>query len=345
MPILSILFLLLSILLTNSLFAQFNRDDVYLPLSSQKSTIDYFDTVDDKSYYQRQRIHGMKRDINDYSQRLHTLQQRFDEIFYGLSGNKSFDTPFDLSQKPTRPVSRQLLEETSVSPVLNPRAGETFLVNDQSDLIETSKITPSENQLAFQVDGPGSFVQDDKTMGLFKTKGSNSGALGKYFIISPGLAIPYKIHKPNPSASKTSYRRYDLGAGLNLAGGFEKNGFRFGLGGMFKTNKHHGTSYEKIGATKTHFENYSRTFAGFLDVSYRLRLFGSLDGFAGIGLGYYLSLIEAPRKRKDHGLFASGNLGLAYNLSELISLSLGYRYVHEEEVPAHLAELGLDFDF
>lgn len=345
MPILSILFLLLSILLTNTLFAQFNRDDVYLPLSSQKPTIDYFETVDEKSYYQRQRIHGMKRDINDYSQRLHTLQRRFDEIFYGLSGNKSFDTPFDLSQKPTRPVSRQLIEETTVSPVLNPRVAESFPVSDQSDLIEPSTISPPENQLAFQVDGPGSFVQDGKSAGLLKSSDSNSAELGKYLIVSPGLAIPFKIHRPNPGMIKTSYRRYDPGVSLNLSGGFERNGFRFGLGGMFKTNKHHGSSYEKIGGTKTHFENHSKTFAGFLDVGYRLKLFGSLDGFAGIGLGYYLSIIEAPRKRKDHGFFASGNLGIAYNLNELISLSLGYRYLHEEEVPAHLAELGLDFDF
>ena len=89
----------------------------------------------------------------------------------------------------------------------------------------------------------------------------------------------------------------------------------------------------------------AETFAGFLDLSFDGKLIGNLGGYIGLGLGYYLSIIEDPRRRLDHGLFATGNLGLAYNFNEMIALRLGYRYLHEEETPAHVAELGLDFEF
>ena len=77
----------------------------------------------------------------------------------------------------------------------------------------------------------------------------------------------------------------------------------------------------------------------------RTPIASSLDAYLGVGLGYYLSLVEDPRKRKDHGFFATGSLGLAWNVSDLIALRFGYRYLHEEEVPSHVAELGLNFDF
>ncbi len=343
MPNLSICFLLLSSSLPILLFSQIRINQEYLPLSAQKSPIDFFETVDEKSYYQRQRIQGMKRDINDYSERLHTLQRRFDEIFYGLSGKGSFNTPFDLTETPDRPTRRQLIEEDSFSP--EPASPSTKQLDYQSDLIEPSKIVPPQDQLAFQVDGPGSFVQNDENKILFNTGQTSSDKFGKYVILTPGLAIPYKIHRPNPGAFKSTYRRYDPGVSLTITGGLEKNGFRFGLGSFFKSNSHHDSSYERVGLTKTYFDKQSRTFAGFLDLGYRMPLFGSIDGFARLGLGYYLSMIEAPRSRKEHGFFATGNLAIAYNFSEMIAMSLGYRFVLEEEVPAHLIELGLGFDF
>ena len=128
--------------------------------------------------------------------------------------------------------------------------------------------------------------------------------------------------------------------------GFEKNNFRFGLGGLYKKNRHHETSYKYFTSSGVQdFQNHAETFAGFLDLGYEFNLFGNFDGYLGAGLGYYLSIIEDPESHKDHGFFATGNLGIAYNFNELIALRLGYRYLHEEEVPAHVAELGLDFEF
>ena len=77
--------------LPSLLFSQYYQESGYTAISSQKKQVtDYFDNVDDKSFYQSQRIHGMKNEINSYSERLHKLQSRFDEIFYGLSRGGSF---------------------------------------------------------------------------------------------------------------------------------------------------------------------------------------------------------------------------------------------------------------
>ena len=38
-------------------------------------------------------------------------------------------------------------------------------------------------------------------------------------------------------------------------------------------------------------------------------------------------------------------LACKFRFSEYFALSLGYRYAHEEEVPTHSAEIGLNFDF
>ena len=69
----------------------------------EKPVLSYYENLDDKTYFHQRRIHGMKGELNDYSQKLHNLQQRFDQIFYGLSANRSFKTPFDVSNQPVRP--------------------------------------------------------------------------------------------------------------------------------------------------------------------------------------------------------------------------------------------------
>jgi len=345
------------------LFGQYDRGDSYSALSSEKPVTDYFDSVDDKSFYQRQRIHGMKREINEYSERLHNLQSRFDEIFYGLSRGNSFNKPFNTNVTPSRPPKSDLYEPSVQSTYAPPTSrGALPDVNideplfssppsDSSDLFEPEVQNPV-NQLAFQVEAPGSYTKDGKTKSLFNPEDHKSpGAWGKYFILTPGYAIPYKIHKPSvPIQNKETYRRYDPGVSILVSGGFEKNNFRFGLGGLYKKHRHHETSYEFNTAYpgpshRKYFKNSAESFAGFLDLGYEFQVWGKLGAYIGAGLGYYLSIIEDPRERKDHGFFATGNIGVAYNFNEMIALRLGYRYLHEEEVPAHVAELGLGFEF
>jgi hypothetical protein len=96
----------LSLLLSLSplLFAQGFDDREYRPLTQRKPIVDYYETVNDKSFYQLKRIHGMKGELNSYSEKLHNLQDRFDKIFYGLSPKGNFQTPFDTTMQPARPV-------------------------------------------------------------------------------------------------------------------------------------------------------------------------------------------------------------------------------------------------
>ena len=90
----------------------------------------------------------------------------------------------------------------------------------------------------------------------------------------------------------------------------------------------------------------SETFAGFLDLGYTFPLFSELEANIGAGICYYLSIIDDNRdqsSRKDHDLYLTLSSGLAWRFSEYFSMQLNYRYFHEDEVPAHLIELGLNF--
>jgi hypothetical protein len=54
---------------------------------------DYFQDVESKSYYQQERIRSMKGEMNEYSERLHGLQEKFHKIFYGSSTNELYHSP------------------------------------------------------------------------------------------------------------------------------------------------------------------------------------------------------------------------------------------------------------
>ena len=152
---------------------------------------DYFENVDDKSFYQSQSINGMKREINDYSERLHNLQTRFDEIFYGLSRGGSFQKPFDTELLPTRPERKSLYDpKVSISPGL-PSFSNRGLVSPgraPADLFEPEEQNPV-NQLAFQVEAPGTYTEGGQTKPLFNPKSQASNRMGKYFILTPGYAL------------------------------------------------------------------------------------------------------------------------------------------------------------
>ena len=343
-PILAQFWLLFPVILIGQ-YSTSNRSSF---LAEEKPVSDYFEKVDDRSFYQQQRIHGLKSELNNYSSRLHTLQQRFDQIFYGLSSKGDHSTPFDLSNSPRRPVYQQRSFESNFT---SPSAGKSRAYQPsamQAIPTELQSQEPSPrsrtNQLAFNVDAPGKYTKEGKVASLFDPDQASHGSLGGYFIISPGFSVPYKTHEGNPPL-KSRHRDYDPGVAVNIAGGFEKNPFRIGLGLTYKRHSLGDTSYEIPPVAKKSISGHSQTIAGYLDLGLRTPIASSLDAYMGVGLGYYLSLIEDPRKRKDHGFFATGSLGLAWNISDLIAFRFGYRYLHEKEVPSHVAELGLNFDF
>ena len=350
-PILALFWLYLPI----CLYGQYSFDKRSSFLAEEKPVSDYFEKVDDRSFYQQQRIHGLKSELNNYSSRLHTLQQRFDQIFYGLSSKGNHSTPFDLSNTPRRPAySQRSYENNYTSPNSgNPR---TFSKSSSTQVIPTGLNPPpspsrsQNNQLAFNVDAPGQYSKDGRVTSLFDPTQATRESLGGYLIISPGFSIPYKTQEGDSIARKTKHREYDPGVSLNIAGGFEKNPFRIGLGLIYSRHSLDDSSYEtnkyyNPPMIKQPISGHSQTMAGYLDLGLRTPIASSFDAYMGLGFGYYLSLVEDPRKRKDHGFFATGSLGLAWNISDLMALRFGYRYLHEQEVPSHVAELGLNFDF
>ena len=309
-------------------------------LPSRMSTMDFFEDVDEKSFYQQKRIYGMKNELNNYSEKLHNLKERFDRIFYGLSSDGRFSTPFDTSSQPQRPV-QEPIEPASLSfPPVSTSSGTIKENNPSVDELandEEVNVTPPQNQLAFNVESPGEFTQNDMIVSTFDPEYSPAG--GYYLILSPGIALPYEKHN-----SSKSYRKYDPGFSGSLASGLQAGAFRIGLGGIYKRHTFHHSA--RLHSSSLRLAGDSETFAGFLDLGYTFPLYTKLEANIGAGIGYYLSIIDDNRdqsSRKDHDLYLTLSSGLAWRFSEYFSMQLNYRYFHEDEVPAHLIELGLNF--
>ena len=305
----------------------------------RKPTIDFFDELDDKTFYQQKRIHGMKNELNNYSQKLHNLKERFDRIFYGLSAEGNFKTPFNTSDEPKRPVP-QTPTSNSISPSYTPKNPVNYSDNnsslDELKFEEPLELSQPEDQLAFNVDSPGEFTQNDQIVSTFNPKPSPIG--GYYLIISPGIAFPYEKH-----ITSKSYRKYDPGFSINTSGGMNISSFKIGLGASYKRHTFH-HSAELYNPSRS-LSGDSETFAGYLDFGYRLPISTSIDAILGAGIGYYLSIIEDKpdlSSRKDHDVFFTLSSGIAWKYSEYLAASLTYRYLHEYEIPAHILELGLN---
>jgi hypothetical protein len=325
----------LSVLILNAFsssgLSQGEYNSEYSSESSRKAVVDYYEDVDDKSFYQQKRIYGMKGELNNYSEKLHNLQDRFDKIFYGLSSKGNFQTPFDTSNQPARPVFEPRTESISAYPAAQPN----FTSTVDTPIVQQ----PSEDQLAFNVNSPGAFTKDDQVVSTFNP--NDEKGLGYYFLISPGISFAHKTHD-----TVRAYKKYNPAFSTIIAGGFKVNNFKIGLGGSFK--RHSFQDDSKLKLPVKFLTGSSETFAGYLDLGYNFSITQSLELYAGVGLGYYLSLIEDNSDlstRKDHDVLLTGNAGISWRMSELFALSLGYRYVHENEVPAHIAELGANFDF
>ena len=102
---------------------------------------DYFQDVESKSYYQQERIRSMKGEMNEYSERLHGLQEKFHKIFYGKPTDELHQSPFGEKDKISYPQRKYR------DPV--PLAEVESIVRRPSKYSASQKET---NQLAFTVD-------------------------------------------------------------------------------------------------------------------------------------------------------------------------------------------------
>ena len=325
---------------------------------SARKVQDYFQDVESKSYYQQERIRSMKGEMNEYSERLHTLQEKFHKIFYGRSTDELHHSPFGDREKISYP-KRKYRDPIPLEDVES-------IVRRPTNRTETN---PPSNQLAFTVEDsiPSVSLEEPVESSPDRSSGpeniqffSSASSFGGYLILRPGVAIPFKDFTTHNGPVKTKHREYKTGMSISLAGGYRWKGWKFGGGVLYRENEHDAESYERNDYINPNFKNpfaggsQSTSIAGFLETGYT-HSFNTWFGIYGtVSLGYGVSRIEdfAPalsgvhdRTRMDPFFFASGGLGLSWTPSEHFAASLGYRYLHEKEVPAHAIELGLEGKF
>ena len=334
---------------------------------------DYFQDVESKSYYQQERIRSMKGEMNEYSERLYGLQEKFHRIFYGKSTDKLHQSPFGDKEKISYPT-RKYREPMSMPEVesIVPRPS------------KYSERKSESNQLAFTVDETGpsknlideddEFVSRSEKTGYdpfpdgmpeeskkssWKEDGDGnfqSSPSGGYLILRPGVLFPYQDQTSHNGPNKTKHREYKTGFGISLSGGYRYKGFNFGGGLLYRKNEHDSGSYERVGMNTEPFASGSEStsIAGFVELGYTHSFTSWFGLYGSLGLGYGVSVVEdfAPalsngtdRTRMDPFFFASGGLGVVFTPTEFLALSLGYRYFHEQEVPAHALEIGLEGKF
>ena len=336
---------------------------------------DYFQDVESKSYYQQERIRSMKGEMNEYSERLHGLQERFHKIFYGKSSDRLHQSPFGDRERISYP------KRTYRKPMPMPEV--ESIVRRPS---KYSKPEKESSQLAFTVDesGPpnyiieeelaladsssGPFAQDieepyssesSEMTNSFSRQIRKSAKAGVYLILRPGITFPYstKVKKVNPGKEKQ--RKYKPGELVTFSAGYDWGRFFIGGGALYRRNEHESFphSYEMNSGDKKPFNDNSNSMsaAGFFELGMEIPLSDSFNFIGDLGLGYGVSFVEdfspghvpynTNRTRVDPFFFGSAGLGFSWEPTDHFALQLGYKYLYENEVPAHAAQIGFKGNF
>jgi len=283
---------------------------------------DYFDTPHAQSYHRQKVITTMKKEVNSYSERLHDLQQRFYQIFYGQGEGDPFAAPFQQTSVPPLPSTSKPAEKGIYVP---PK--ETEIEGIQS------------GKLAFEVDvsqGKNSVKQNE-------TKERFLGSGKGYWVIRSGFAYPHEPQRGSFGGAE-KYRKYKTGFLINAAGGYVINQVRIGLGVYYRRNSFHSSSYEGNPVQGFESGKGASTFAAYLDLGFDYPISDSFDFLVSLGLGYGVTVIEdslSGNARYDPTFLLTPGVGGRWNFSTNYAFEFGYRYVREDEVPAHAFELGL----
>jgi opacity protein-like surface antigen len=323
---------------------------------------DYFQDVESKSYYQQERIRSMKGEMNEYSERLHGLQERFHKIFYGSSTNELHQSPFGDKERIAYPARkyRKPIPQAEVEAIVRRPAIKSatesnpnqlaFTVNQSNPLVEEEVRLAEQPQTSFRDEREINPPAEPRHLS------ASNKAMGGYLILRPGVAIPYRGKKSYQGSSKVKHREYNPGLVLSLTGGYRWGGWKIGAGLLYRKHEHDSGSYEQVGAAKYPFAAGSdaMTIAGFLDTGYTYTINQWFGLYGSLGLGYGVTAVEdfaplfsgsADRTRLDPFFFASLGVGATWTPSEYFALSIGYRYLHEKEAPAHAVELGIEGRF
>ena len=325
--------------------------------AEERGAYDYFDRLGDKSYYQQQKIDFMKDEMNDYSRRLHSLQEKFNQKFFGSQTGSEFNSPF--SNNPSN--TERSRKSTRYSKV------------DSTDQEKQKEVSGNSQKLAFEVNQPSQNQGIGKTKELQFTEASSESMvaspplgfarhnnLGGYLILRPGVVLPYHDKTDHFAGGKTKHREYKPGPAVSISGGYRWKNLLFGAGVLYRRNKHDShDSYEEVSGVRHAFVSGSKsqTVAGFVEFGYdhsfteRVKFLGTLN------LGYGVSIVEDyaasanplaahyDRKRLDPTFFGSLGLAVGLQANDHFTFLLGYRYLYEDEVPAHGLEIGLNGNF
>ena len=324
--------LLLACLIFTKTFGQSNFSSRYDTVK-EKPVSDYYSSMNDKSDFQKYKIRNLKGEMNNYSGRLHDLQRRFDEIFYGLSTKGIHRKPFDLSEKQVDQNSRRTYWYDSNLTTYDQRLQEARTRPQRLTLPPRIEKKESVPPVVVPVSEEGSSEIPNAEMD------TSEQLYGGYLIIHPGVSFPFKV-QGNRSPGE-SERDYVPGPSLALSTGFDYETFNFGLGFQYKRNSLSHDSYEYGSADS--MKGKSQTLAAYFDVGFKTEITQDLDAYFGLGLGYFRTTFQSSNKESDKGLYGTGALGLEWSLSEAMKFRLGYRYAHEDEVPSHICEAGLNF--
>ena len=335
---------------------------------------DYFQDVESKSYYQQERIRSMKGEMNEYSERLHSLQDKFQQIFYGKSTDELHQSPFGEKEKisyPQRKYREPMPEVESIVPPTKPASSFQSRSNQLAFRVDEPKTTPPQDeQRVSGSESPINIVEEDHTDSLNKKtwdepdsyepdsyESDGESNFGGYLIVRPSVIFPYKKQTSHQSPSRSKHRVYKEGMAVALSAGYKWKSWTLGGGILYRQNKHDSESFETaVGVNNEPFAEGSKSMsiAGFFEGGYT-HSFNHLFGIYGnIGLGYGVSVIEdfapalspgADRTRLDPFFLATVGLGATWTPIDHFALSLGYRYLYEDEVPAHAIEVGLEGRF
>ena len=346
---------------------------------SARKVQDYFQDVESKSYYQQERIRSMKGEMNEYSERLHTLQEKFHKIFYGRSTDELHQSPFGDREKisypkrkyrdpiPLEDVESIVRRPSNRTETNSPSNQLAFTVEDSTPAVETPVFEESVDYAPEPVGqaylfGGSSNTQVSSATGnkqkISNTSPSSSTSSGAYLILRPGITFPHRAKLTITSPHKEKRRKYKTGEMVTLSSGYDWGRFFVGGGFLYRRNQMYGIpeSYEKNGSFQSFSEGSdSQSIAAFIEFGFEQPLGNGFNLITDLGIGYgvsmiedfspYLPPLETDRTRLDPFLFASGGVGFSWSPNDSFSLQLAYRYLHEDEVPAHSAQVGLKGNF
>ena len=340
-----------------SAFGQGTMEDDLMPITSFPRA---YNTVTEKSTFHQNRVHGMKRDLNDYGSQVYDLRRRFDLIFKNRQTDLAPPTPFDLGTQPARlgtnqgkviqylgpdsphrlrrtdPRVRQAVQQPEPEPQSRP---EPQPVGPTGNLQQPEEeVSP----LAFVVDGPNQAPRRQAPVAV----DIPANRKFDYFILPRfGISVP-------------ANGDYDGSLSFAATGGIVREDWRLGV--EFSYSGHDSSSIQIRNLTGEplpyHSEADVDNYAFLVGLTREVPLGAGWSGSVGLGIGAGWSISDSRllfsggtaytlSEKKEIGLAWQLGFGASRPMGEAASVFLGYRYLGHPEVSSHNFEAGAEFGF